>query len=332
MSQVTENLPPEYEYGYVVARVIQRVADTAADEDRLPEAKGASGTVTFTPLTTRTVASNAIVLDGPTTVTLNNGHIHDGQDRGVHLVTGVYKVTFNVVGGSVPAITVEVLPSHTEANPLNLKDAMPYVPDPNGPEPIVTYELAQQILDAYTGGGTGGVSDHGALTGLDDDDHTIYLTEVRGDLRYYTQAQVDAALSGVVENSDPRLTNARTPVQHSHQQSDITGLATTLSGKVNDTDARLSDARTPLTHAHVITDVTGLTAALAGKADAQHTHPEYEPEAAVDPFLIVDWNGSSYPAQPASAPAGVLKRWFFGPSAYTGDTWPGVQDLWVKTP
>lgn len=291
MSLVTENLPPEYEYGYVIGRVVQRVADTAVDEDRLPEAKGATGSVTFTPLTTRTVASNAIVLDGPTTVTLNNGYVHDGQDRGVHLVTGVYTVTFNVVGGSVPTITVELLPSHTEANPLNLKDAMPYVPDPSGPEPIVTYELAQQILDAYTeGSGTGGVSDHGALTGLEDDDHTIYLTEARGDSRYYTQEQVDA---GFVDTEDPRLT----------------------------------DARTPLEHDHAISEVTGLTAALAEKADADHTH-----EMGFDPFLIVDWNGTSYPTQPASAPEGVLKRWFFGPSAYTGSTWPGVQDVWVKTP
>ena len=42
----------------------------------------------------------------------------------------------------------------------------------------------------------GGVSDHGALTGLGDDDHTQYLTVVRGDARYYTETESDAMLAG----------------------------------------------------------------------------------------------------------------------------------------
>ena len=41
-------------------------------------------------------------------------------------------------------------------------------------------------------GGGGGVSDHGALTGLTDDDHTQYHNDTRGDARYYTQTQLDA--------------------------------------------------------------------------------------------------------------------------------------------
>jgi hypothetical protein len=35
-----------------------------------------------------------------------------------------------------------------------------------------------------SGGGGGGTSDHGALTGLSDDDHPQYLTQARGDARY----------------------------------------------------------------------------------------------------------------------------------------------------
>lgn len=41
-------------------------------------------------------------------------------------------------------------------------------------------------------GGGGGVTDHGALTGLSDDDHAIYHTNARGDARYYPQATADA--------------------------------------------------------------------------------------------------------------------------------------------
>lgn len=42
----------------------------------------------------------------------------------------------------------------------------------------------------------GGVSDHGSLSGLSDDDHPQYHNDARGDARYYTQAQVNSALSG----------------------------------------------------------------------------------------------------------------------------------------
>src|SRR5690606_2888826 len=54
--------------------------------------------------------------------------------------------------------------------------------------------LGQAIIDLSDevgGGGGGGVTDHGALTGLADDDHPQYLTQLRGDNRYYTKAQTD---------------------------------------------------------------------------------------------------------------------------------------------
>jgi hypothetical protein len=41
-----------------------------------------------------------------------------------------------------------------------------------------------------------GVSDHGLLTGLADDDHTQYHNDTRGDVRYYTKSAVDTALGG----------------------------------------------------------------------------------------------------------------------------------------
>lgn len=43
---------------------------------------------------------------------------------------------------------------------------------------------------------SGGVTDHGALTGLADDDHANYHTDARGDVRYYLKSEVDTALAG----------------------------------------------------------------------------------------------------------------------------------------
>jgi uncharacterized protein YbcV (DUF1398 family) len=39
---------------------------------------------------------------------------------------------------------------------------------------------------------SGAITDHGALTGLGDDDHTQYLTAARGDARYYTETELNA--------------------------------------------------------------------------------------------------------------------------------------------
>jgi hypothetical protein len=57
---------------------------------------------------------------------------------------------------------------------------------------------------------SGGVTDHGALTGLSDDDHTQYHNDTRGDARYYQKAQIDSSLAGKANTS------------HSHSATDIT--------------------------------------------------------------------------------------------------------------
>lgn len=56
----------------------------------------------------------------------------------------------------------------------------------------------EDFVTSIVGEGVGGegVSDHGALTGLVDDDHTQYHTDARGDIRYYTKSQIDTSLSG----------------------------------------------------------------------------------------------------------------------------------------
>lgn len=57
---------------------------------------------------------------------------------------------------------------------------------------------AWSALEYAGGGGAGGVSDHGALTGLTDDDHSQYFNQARGDARYsllgHTHNYVDASL------------------------------------------------------------------------------------------------------------------------------------------
>lgn len=50
-------------------------------------------------------------------------------------------------------------------------------------------------------GGGGGVTDHGALTGLADDDHTQYHNDARGDVRYNTKSEITTLLAGKANTS-----------------------------------------------------------------------------------------------------------------------------------
>jgi hypothetical protein len=107
-----------------------------------------------------------------------------------------------------------------------------------------------------TGGG-GGVTDHGDLTGLADDDHTQYLNNARGDVRYapIAHSHVIADVTGLQTAIDGKAASS-----HTHIIGDVTGLQTALDGKA------------ATSHTHVISDVTGLQTALDGKAAVSHTH------------------------------------------------------------
>jgi len=66
---------------------------------------------------------------------------------------------------------------------------------PTDGQALVWNDGANEYRPATINSG-GGVTDHAALTGLGNDDHPHYLNQTRGDARYYTQAQLDAALAG----------------------------------------------------------------------------------------------------------------------------------------
>jgi hypothetical protein len=69
--------------------------------------------------------------------------------------------------------------------------------------------------------GTGGDVTHGALNGLENDDHPQYHNDARGDARYYTKPQVDAGLAG------------KSNAGHGHAIADVAGLQSALDSKLD---------------------------------------------------------------------------------------------------
>lgn len=155
--------------------------------------------------------------------------------------------------------------------------------------------------------------------------------EVRTLCSVYSTSQVDTALSGKVDTSDSRLSDARTPTTHEHSQSDVTGLVSALAGKVDSSDSRLSDARTPTTHSHAQSDITGLVAALAAVVDTASGNDQA--------FAgTITWTGTTAPSGTATTRYSWTRvgklvyfcfrfQWTGAGSTLTAAQWPRPADM-----
>lgn len=152
-----------------------------------------SGRITFQPprqkLGTTMLSSHAVpveVKNGVATVNL------------VRLPAGVYRVKEEIDGRpakdflfALPLTAAAVIQYEDIAPVDSVPTTYTAVRSVNG----VTPNPTTGNVEIETGGG--GVTDHGALTGLTDDDHPQYLTAARGDVRYYTKAQVDDIVEAI---------------------------------------------------------------------------------------------------------------------------------------
>ena len=87
------------------------------------------------------------------------------------------------------------------------------------------YENIDYVAVVKAGFGATG-NDHGALTGLGDDDHPQYLNTTRGDARYYTETEVDT-ISGAINASKAALVHSHDDLYYTEAE------VNTISGNLN---------------------------------------------------------------------------------------------------
>ncbi len=289
-----EPLPSSFtSFGKVVGRVIQLVADTAADTDNKPEAKGGVGRITFTPKdvirTTAEVDYPAIVLHATATATLSaNGTLTDAENKpGIWLAVGSYTVTFEITGAprAIPAVDILVTTGHTDVAPLDLATVVPYVP-PTG--------TVVQTLVVPAGGLEGQV-----------------LTLEGGDLAWITPTGGGSGTGGAVDSVNGKtgvvvLSAADLGAQPAGSY------ATTVNGTIPDNQIPASIAR----------DTEAQSYADAAKARATHTGTQ--PASTVTGLATVATSGAYAdlsgkpvipPAPPSDAAAGTASLRTLGTGA-----------------
>jgi len=156
----------------------------------------------------------------------------------------------------------------------------------------------------------------GAVGALEEADAAIW--EALGNVGSGLDEDTMAALAGTngtpsgtnmfVTDSDPRLSDAREPTEHSHQISDVDGLGDALSAKVD--DSALSDHESATTSVHGITDTSDLVydddarltdarTPIDGSVTAAKVHSSLKPSgsaAATDESLRRLGTGSTHAA------------------------------------
>lgn len=157
-----------------------------------------SGAVTDGSISTAKLADSAV-----TSSKLASGSVTDAK-----LAGGISQAK---VDGLADALQDKADSSHTHS----LNDLSNVSVNDVADGQALVFQGGQWGAATITSGDGTGATDHGALTGLADDDHPQYLTASRGDTRYYTKVQIDDALGVKVDTADSRLSDMRVPTDDS---------------------------------------------------------------------------------------------------------------------
>lgn len=170
-----------FQTDFVNKRVILRPSVVGAKLDLdLNYSRGSGGSVFFRRIDTTNADATPSVKNA-TLVELTGTTAITDFDDGV-----IGQIIFIKANGS---ITI------THGTPIQLRDNANYAMTDGDTLTLCMFD--DQVWHEIGRGSNTATVDHGGLTGLADDDHSQYHNDTRGDIRYYTQAQVDALIAAI---------------------------------------------------------------------------------------------------------------------------------------
>lgn len=223
------------------------------------------------------------------------GHAEDGTHRTIPVSQGGTGATSAAAARtSLGAAADDDLAAHTAATTgAHAATAIAFTPTGSIAATNVQAAINEVALEA---GGGGGVSDHGALAGLADDDHPQYHNNTRGDARYWqlstdlaTQAELDAhaadttSVHGIADTSVLETTTGATAkvTAHNSATTSVHGIADTAnlettSGAQAKVDTHVNDT----TSAHAASAIAFTPTGTIAATDVQAAIAEAAAEGA----------------------------------------------------
>ena len=221
-------------YGWITGTVLQPIADTETAGDRTPADRPSAGEVILTPLVAATAGGKIIARDSIRRPLDAQGRITDlDGDPGAAVPVGSYRVEWALTSGRWPAHDITVTAEHTKAAPYDIGTQAPVTPAPGAPVTLLEVPSGA-YADAILGWGDDGLEWQPSPTATIPGAVQDYLTanppsgspdattlakgivRLGGDLGGTADAPTVPGLAGKVANTDPRLTDARTPTAHTH--------------------------------------------------------------------------------------------------------------------
>jgi len=210
-----------------------------------------------TPLTifnrrlTKNLEKKTVLIDGQNRqVGYAEFQVPASNDPDVQGAGGTYTLTENLNGGSGRKGFTFVADINAPEGVIWLNKIMPTIPTPGTPLSVVYYSDFEDLRERVdvleiSGGGGGGTG-------------TASWSTITGKPATFPPT-IGSTSSTAVAGNDARLTDARTPLPHTHEVADVNGLDTALTGKAD------------TVHGHTVADVTGLQAALDAKGTSSLT-------------------------------------------------------------
>lgn len=182
--------------------------------------------------------------------------------------------------------------------------------------PDGTKFLRDDHVWAVPAGGGGGVTDHGALTGLADDDHTQYHTDARGDARYSVLAHNHTGVYAPVLGVDDNYVTDAEKVK-------LTNLSGTNTGDQDLSGYSLTSHNHTGVYQPLATVLTNTTAAFTTTLETKLNGVASGAEVNVN----ADWNSASGDSQILNKPTlGTAAAAATGDFATSGHTHTGVYE------